>query len=144
MLCGETLAEVVVNYLHLVGSRLSSFRVIVKGAGNNEDHCLCFLCIANMKIETEPMGILSSAADKENVIALPNASNNLIEKCSWDDIIVTKNHTNAVRRTQKGEPLKSKNSTHLQGFCVDGVIIPTEKIAPKEMRLGGYGDFLLL
>jgi hypothetical protein len=139
-----SLTSVVVDNPHLVCLELLGGRMIVEGGSDNETHCLCFTCIAKMNKTTVPVGASLLTADKENVIALPNASNNLIEKCSWDDIIVTKNHTNAVRWTQKGEPLKSKNSTHLQGFCVDGVIIPTEKIAPKEMRLGGYGDFLFL
>lgn len=134
VLCGETLAEVVVNYPHLVGSRLSPFRVIVKGADDNEEHCLCFSCIANMNAETEPVGISTSAADKENVIANPNSSNNLIEKCSWDDIVVTTTHTNAVSRMKKGEPLKSSNSTRLMGFRVDSVLIPTEKIVKDHLQ----------
>jgi len=127
VLCGATLDEVVVNYPHLVGSQLSSGRATAKGADDNEIRCLCFSCIEYMSMTTVPMGISLSAADKENSTAHPNSSSNPIEKCSWDDIVVTTTRTNAVSRTKKGELLKSSNSTRLMGFCVDSVLIPTEK-----------------
>ncbi len=90
--------------------------MIVEGGSDNETHCLCFTCIAKMNKTTVLVGTSLLTADKENIIALPNASNTPVEKCSWDDNIVTTNHTNAVSRTKKGEPLKSNNSTRLQGF----------------------------
>ena len=124
-----SLASAVVNYPHVDGLEFLGSRMVVEGGGDNETLCLCFTCSAKMNKTTVPAGASLLTADKENIIALPNASNNPIEKCSWDDIIVTTNHTNAVSRTKKGEPLKSNNSTRLQGFRVDGVIIPTEKIA---------------
>jgi hypothetical protein len=93
VLCGATLDEVVVNYPHLVGRQLSGGRVIAKGADDNEIRCLCFSCIEYMSKTTVPVGISLVAAEKENIIAHPNSSSNPIEKCSWDDIVVTTTHT---------------------------------------------------
>ena len=140
VLCGATLDEVVVNYPHLVGSRLSGGRVIAKGADDNEIRCLCFSCIEYMSMTAVPVGILLSAADKENVIAHPNSSSNPTEKCSWDDIVVTTTRTSAVSRTKKGEPLKSSNSTRLMGFRVDSVLIPTEKIENCQGSFAAMGN----
>ncbi len=58
-------------------------------------HCLCLISIDNMM--TEPVGVLLSTGKKENGIPPPkNTSNNPIEKCMWDDVIVSMTLTNAV------------------------------------------------
>jgi hypothetical protein len=96
-------------------------------------HCVCFTCIDNMMME--PVGVLLSTGKKENDVPPPkNSSDNPIEKCTWDDIIVTTTLTNAVSLAKKGEPLQSSNSTCLQGFHIDCVLVPTEKIVKDHLQ----------
>jgi hypothetical protein len=121
------LNEVITEYPHLVGCELLEGRRIVK-ANDNKMHCMCFTCIDNMM--TESVGVLLSTGKKENnVPPSTNLSNNPIEKCPWDDAIVATTLTNKVSWAKKGEPLKSSNSTLLQGFHVNGVILSTDKLS---------------
>jgi hypothetical protein len=84
---------------------------------------------------TEPVGVTLSTSQKESDIPPPkNSSNNPIEKCTWDDVIDTTTLTNTVCRTKKGEPLKSSNFTYLQGFHVEGVLVPTEKSVKDHLQ----------
>jgi hypothetical protein len=107
------LNEVITKYPHLVCRELLEGRRIVK-ADDNKMHCVCFTCIDNMM--TEPVGVLLSTGKKDNGIFPPkNSIHNPIEKCTWDDVIVTTTLTNAVSQGKKGEPLKSSiNRTSME------------------------------
>jgi hypothetical protein len=132
LLCRIRLNEVITEYPHFVGRELLERRRIVE-ADDNEMHLVCFTCIDNMM--TEPVGVSLSTSQKESGIPPPrNLSNNPIEKCTWDDFIDTTTLTNTVCRAKTGEPLKSSNSTHLQGFCVNGVLVPTEKSVKDHLQ----------
>jgi hypothetical protein len=91
-------------------------------------HCMCFTWIGKVA-ELVPVGVFQPAFDKENI-----ATNNLIENCSRDDIVVSTTHTNAVSRTKKGEPLKPINATCLQGFCINGKLLPTASIVKDHLQ----------
>ncbi len=84
---------------------------------------------------TEPMGVSLSTGKKESGIPPPkNSRNNPIEKCTWDIVIVTTTLNNAVSRAKTGGALKSSNSNCLQGFCVDGVVLITEKLVKNHLQ----------
>ena len=112
---------------YLVSHLFPSGRMMAEGA-NNEMHCMCFTCIGKV---TEPVsvGVIQPASDKENF-----TTNNPIENCLWDNIVVSTSLTNAVSRTKKGEPLKPMNATHLQGFCINGKLLPTASIVKDHLQ----------
>lgn len=78
----------------------------------------------------ECVGVDFAAAGKENIVD----GSNPIENCSWDDVAVTTTLTNAASRTKKGESLKVTNATRLQGFCINGELIPTASIVKDHLQ----------
>jgi hypothetical protein len=125
--CAMSFEAPIIDKPYLVGRLLPSSRTFAEGA-DNKMHCMCFTCFGKM---TEPVtvGVLQPAADKENV-----TTNNLIEDCSWDNIVVTTTLTNAASRTKKGEPLKPINATCLQGFCINGKLLSTASIVKDHLQ----------
>jgi hypothetical protein len=131
ILCGKSLKDLLIDQPCLVGRPLPGGRVISEGA-DNETHCMCFTCIGKMKTaECVDVAVaFQPAAKKENIVN----GNNPIENCSWDDVIVTTNLTNAVSRMKKGESLKATNATHLQGFRINDELIPTASIVKDHLQ----------
>jgi hypothetical protein len=100
--------------------------MMAEGA-DKEMHCVCFTCIGKVA-EPVTVGVIQPAADKENV------TNDPIPNCSWDNIVVSTTLTNAVSRTKKGEPLMPMNATCLQGFCINGELLPTASIVKDHLQ----------
>ena len=122
-MCGKSLDILLVAQPYLVGRPLPGGRIISKGA-DNEMHCVCFTCIGKMTAE-ERVDVVAfqPAAGKENINGIIP-----IERCSWDDVVVTTTLTNAVGRTKKGGSLQATNATHLQGFRINDNLILTVNI----------------
>jgi hypothetical protein len=96
-------------------------------------HCVCFTCIGKVA-EPGTVGVIQPAADKEKL-----TTNNPIENCSRDNIVVSTTLTNKVSRTKKGEPLKPINATCLQGFCTNGKLLPTASIVKDHLQRWAIG-----
>ena len=72
---------------------------------------------------------LESSATSESTLATTSEreqtlSNDPIATFLWNDVIVTASCTISTQKMKKGAPMKPENYTHLQGFCLNGALLP--------------------
>ena len=63
----------------------------------------------------------------------PNAT------CACDAVIVSTLATNMAQKQKMGEQLKPSNSTRLQGFCINGVLLPMTKVTQGSLMKWAIG-----
>ena len=59
--------------------------------------------------------------------------------CAWGVVIVSTLATNMAQKQKMGEPLKPSNSTRLQGFRINGVLLPTTKVTRDSLMKWAIG-----
>jgi hypothetical protein len=91
---------------------------------------ICQMCINWLKNKNQTTTINKPVVADHK---LP-ATNDPIANCVWDNVIVSTGQTNMAQRQKKGEQMKSLNSTCLQGFCVNGVVLILAHISNDVMR----------
>ena len=62
-----------------------------------------------------------------------------VATCAWDAVIVSTLATNMAQKQKMGEPLKPSNSTRLQGFRINGVLLPTTKVTRDSLMKWAIG-----
>jgi hypothetical protein len=62
-----------------------------------------------------------------------------VATCAWDAVIVSTLATNMAQKQKMGEPLKPSNSTRLQGFCINSVLLPMTKVTRDSLMKWAIG-----
>ena len=95
---------------------------------NHELITICWVCINQLESRS-PFSSESDGLHTEAPTATAAASTiDPIATCAWDAVIVSTLATNVAQKQKMGEPLKPFNSTRLQEFCINGVLLPTTKV----------------
>jgi hypothetical protein len=89
---------------------------------------ICRVCIDRLE-SPSPFSSESNGLHTEAPTATAAVSTiDPVATCAWDAVIVSTLATNMAQKQKMGEPLKPSNSTRLQGFCINGVLLPTTKV----------------
>jgi hypothetical protein len=130
MWCGENWGEYIASdHCKITPEQLSAAG---RASVQNSDHeliTICRVCVDRLEspspFSSESNGLLTEAP---SAIAA-TSTNDPIVACAWDDVIVSTLATNMAQKQKKNEPLKPSNSTRLQGFRINGVLLPTFKVS---------------
>ena len=95
---------------------------------------ICRLCIDRLEEQTCSPADSDPTVSSEELPVATSTSSDPIHNCAWDDVIVSTSMTNMAQRQKKGEQMKSNNSTRLQGFRVNGVLLPSAHLSKDVMR----------
>ncbi len=95
---------------------------------------ICHNCVNRLKSTATSESTLATTAERRQTL-----TNNPIATCLWDDVIVTTSRTSSTQKMKKGAPMKPENYTCLQGFRINGVLLPSMKLTRDALMRWAIG-----
>ena len=100
---------------------------------------ICRVCIDRLE-SPSPFSSESNGLHTEAPTATAAVSTiDPVATCAWDAVIVSTLATNMAQKQKMGEPLKPSSSTRLQGFRINGVLLPTTKVTRDSLMKWAIG-----